>query len=411
MGRLHLSSAYAIDAPRAAAATVVAPPMFVDAPFDFDAESDHPDVVYEAFLSPQQIREREDIQSVAIPLVPAEQRAASPVESVGTSDGTESVASVGDVATLSESHPLEDWLRRYGFVSTAMDLSFVPDLVRRLDVVIDEAIPAVNDALHITTDDCLGRLEAALNPGIDALLVDFREWSFAENVARLFERSWILETLGLAVQLPGLRPYRERPGAIPEATSIDHFQLGSEGGASSIVDDDEDVDVDDAASDPGLDEEDDEGPTTLPELTEPLRLVPPSPPIRPSLTPPPTDANLNLSRWWESSGDSDFRLSRPQDPQRGRVSPFIQTSRSSSVDPSIPMEEETVIAPADEPVADDDDAHSASGSSTESTVESSVESTSYTPSRVQTLPSIIHQQHRQLLPTPPHRNFFVVASH
>ena len=119
MGRLHLSSAYAIDAPRASTPPVVAPPMFVDAPFDLDA--DHSDVVYEAFLSPHQISEREEHQ--VVPMAIDEQaRAASPVDSVATSDASESVISAGiqadPIATLTESHPMEDWLGRYGFIPT-----------------------------------------------------------------------------------------------------------------------------------------------------------------------------------------------------------------------------------------------------------------------------------------------------
>lgn len=195
MGRAQLSARYNThDAPRSKR-RANDPPRYVDAPFDLDADA--PDAVYEAFLTPEEVRAREAAQAndgtptgrtIAIP---PREAAPSPVESIDSDGDTASEATTTQpstrVPTPRADSPAESGLR-------------VLTLLEPLSSARDAAAPALQAAVAAGITDCPTlalRLVSILRPCITAALSPFRnQIPEVEILGSAFERSIVLDILG-----------------------------------------------------------------------------------------------------------------------------------------------------------------------------------------------------------------------
>ncbi|KAG8854909.1 hypothetical protein FRB96_007309 [Tulasnella sp. 330] len=270
MGRAHLSSRFGIDAPIRSPASAPAPqlPKYLDAPFDLDADVlEGPDVVYEAFLTPDEIRQREDTPSVSV----ARESAPSPVDSIesdesATTTNTEPVTRIPSPADRGQS-PTSSVAR-----SSSPGMN-VLNLLEPLTNARSAALPALQAALAANTAEIgplVGRLISILRPHIATALDPFREtMPDVEFLGHMFERSLILDMLPAdhlsMVTFPRanvLAALDEAEGFMPQGIDREEATVGEAFESDSVGEDavvdivGEEEDADDAVSDPGMDEED-----------------------------------------------------------------------------------------------------------------------------------------------------------
>ncbi|KAG8991177.1 hypothetical protein FRB94_009801 [Tulasnella sp. JGI-2019a] len=264
MGRAHLSSRFGIDAPLSARSPVPQLPKYVDAPFDLDADVlDGPDVVYEAFLTSDEIRQREDTPLVVV----TRENAPSPVESI---ESDESGTTTTDPLTRVPSPSAQDRGSATRPSSPGMD---VLNLLEPLTDARSAALPALQAALATNTADIgplVLRLIAILRPHIIAALDPFRQsMPDVDFLGHMFEFSLILDllpaehpTLATFPRAVVLAALEAAEGFMPHGTAMEEPVVRE---ASSVeyepgVQDEpfvvDEADDDDTVSDPGMDEED-----------------------------------------------------------------------------------------------------------------------------------------------------------
>ncbi|KIO34143.1 hypothetical protein M407DRAFT_240758 [Tulasnella calospora MUT 4182] len=206
MGRVQLSTAFGIDGPRRTTSLKYPePPLYIEAPFDFDSDVDAPDTVYEAFLTREELAARDNTfivvgnNSAVIPsaaaIQAARETAPSPIESDESSNVT--------VPPTRIPSPVREDRRD---APSPSDLSTpvgsrILQLLEPLALARDNAMPAVNAVLAEAagTDVVLlvARIASIIRPQIESALAPFLEdIPQVEYFGRTFESSLLLELLG-----------------------------------------------------------------------------------------------------------------------------------------------------------------------------------------------------------------------
>ncbi|KAG8894547.1 hypothetical protein FRB99_001189 [Tulasnella sp. 403] len=311
MGRVQLSTQYGIDdAPQPKSSSYPHPPRFIDAPFDLDADADAPDVVYEAFLTPEQLRASEERTDIAIV---QRESAPSPVESI-ESDETSSDETTQPSTRVPSPVRQDRGSHTLPRADSPADRGLrVLELMEPLDNARAAALPAIRAAIAEGATEprpLVLRLAAILRPHITAALAPFiTELPEASLLGHIYERSLLFEVLHSDPASPFASgfPRNEILAAVNAAEEV-MFENGRTRNTASTDEGNQ--------SDFGDD-------LTVESDDEDLRTSDLSRDVDPGST-PPSSLTDELRQWWRSRNPDDLQLDAPH-----RVEPAPDTARPS----------------------------------------------------------------------------------